>query len=32
MSDKQKVGVVGLGAIGMPLANNLLAAGFDVVG
>ena len=32
MSDKQKVGVVGLGAIGFPLANNLLAAGFDVVG
>jgi len=32
MSDKQKVGVVGLGAIGLPLSKNLLDAGFAVVG
>ena len=32
MSDKQNVGVVGLGQIGMPLAKNLLAGGFNVIG
>jgi putative dehydrogenase len=32
MSDKQAVGIIGLGAIGLPLARNLLEAGFPVVG
>ncbi len=32
MSAKQPVGIVGLGAIGLPLARNLLTAGFEVVG
>ncbi len=32
MSEFDKVGVVGLGQIGLPLAKNLLGAGFKVIG
>ena len=32
LSQKQKVGLVGLGAMGRGVASNLLAKGFDVVG